>query len=85
MSYSRNKEGDSVAGAGWVKNQCGTSGKGVQRGKGGGGVHCMGLGGLWEGFGFHSEGRESHRRALSRAVTCSDLGVSRFTWLWAGQ
>lgn len=37
MSYSRNKEGDSVAGAGWVKNQCGTSGKGVQRGKGGAG------------------------------------------------
>lgn len=34
MSCSRNKEGDSVAGAGWVKNQCGTSGKGVQRGKG---------------------------------------------------
>lgn len=50
MSCSRNQERDSVAGAGWVKNQCGTSGKGVQRGKGGRGpLHGprRPLGGLW--------------------------------------
>ena len=59
----------------------------MQRCKGwGGGDPYIGWGleGHLEGFGFHSECTGT-LEIFVQSITCSDLGISRFTWLWAGE